>query len=108
MKILLSPQVSDGKILYKFSGDKVEITIGDITEEFDFTGVPNGKLELYDEETGEELLKTTLPIQPIISAEKKDEVLYLELLNWISDDASYEERFPEWVGANEVDTNEDE
>lgn len=101
MKIFLSPQEDSERIYYKFEGNKVSATIENITDVFDFTDLPDGELELYDMETGEELIKTTLPVNPIISAEKKEGILYLELLNWISEDASDEENFPVWIDSNE-------
>ena len=102
MKIFLSPQVNEEeRIEYKFDGDKVIITIGETTDTFDFTGVPEGRLELFDFESEELLIKTNLPVQPLISAEKKDGVLYLELLNWIPLDASESEKFPDWIDSDD-------
>ena len=101
MKILLSPQVADDVIEYKFKDEKIEVTIGNITDIFDFTGVPDGRLELRNKETGEELINTPLPINPILSAKKENGILYLELMNWISENASYEEMFPEWIDSSQ-------
>lgn len=102
MKIFLSPQVNDNeRILYSFKGDEVIVTIGGITDTFDFTGVPDGVLTLNDLNTGESIIKTSLVANPILSAEKKDGILYLELLNWIGADASQEEEFPEWIDSSE-------
>lgn len=100
MKIFLQPQVDENRINYNFKKETVEITIENITEEFDFSDLPDGKLVLRDEETDKIKIETSLKPFPIISAEKKDGVLYIELLNWISEDASESERFPEWIDAN--------
>lgn len=102
MKIYLGPQINDReRIFYEFEGEKVIVTIGSITDTFDFSGLPDGVLEMEDKETGEELIKTSLPINPISSAEKVDGVLYLELLNWIPSDAPDEMMFPEWIDSSE-------
>lgn len=98
MKIFLNPQVNDDdKIVYNFEGDKVTATIGDVADTFDFSGIPDGELEMHDKETGNLLLETTLPVMPILSAKKESGVLYLVLLNWISSKATESERFPEWI-----------
>lgn len=101
MKIFLSPQVSTKKIIYEFNEETVSAKISEEAEVFNFKNVPNGKLELIDPETGEETIKTTLEVNPILSAEKKGGILYLELLNWISEDAPESERFPEWIDAKD-------
>lgn len=102
MKVYLGPQMNDEeKIIYSFEGDVVTVTLGDITDTFDFTGVPDGSLELSDPITGEDLIKTNLPIQPIISARKSEGVLYLELLNWIPSDSPPELLHPEWIDSTE-------
>lgn len=101
MKIYLSPQVNNERIIYEFDNDRVKITINGISDEFDFTGLPDGELELYDHETSENLIQTVLPINPIISAKKKGGVLYLELINWIGENATEAEKFPDWIDASE-------
>lgn len=101
IKILLTPQVSDKKnFKYNFNDDVLTIKIGDKNDTFDFTGLPDGRLEMYDKE-GNELIQTTLRVNPLIKAEKKDGVLYLTLLNRIGIDATYEEKFPEWIDAKD-------
>ena len=109
MKVLFSPQLNDKFCIeYKFYESnlgKVEIIeatlsiLGDenekgkreiISEEqdtFDFSDLPDGVLED---------VKTTLSINPIISAKKENGELYVKLLNFIDTDATEEERFPEW------------
>lgn len=87
MKIKFSPQVHSEKIQYNFQGDSITATYQDQTEVFDFTDIPNGILTEVE---------TNLPINPILSAKKEDGVLYVELLNFIGEDATEEERFPDW------------
>ena len=97
MKIKYSPQVNEEQIRYEFDGDVITATICNFTDTFDFSEFPDGELKKYDEETGEELIKTNLPINPIISAKRENGVLSVVLLNWIGTDASEEERFPDWI-----------
>lgn len=80
MKILLSPQVRDNnKIWYEIEGQKVTATINGVSDVFDFTDMPDGKLQLYDSD-GESMIGTTLDEVPILGAEKKDGVLTVEIL----------------------------
>ena len=88
MFIKYSPQVSDKKLIYEFNNDVVTATMNGVTETFDFSGMPNGVADSI--ESG------AFDFNPVISAKKENNILYLELLNYISEDATYEERFPEW------------
>lgn len=90
MKIYLSPQVNEMVIGYSFSGEIITATINDITDVFDFTTFPNGKIEDMSS------VETTLDFMPIISAERENGVLKIELLNCIKEDATHEECFPAW------------
>ena len=87
MRVLLSPQRSDRKIGYKIEGEKVIATIDNVTDIFDFSTMPDG---IMDE------VETILDVNPIVSAKRIDGELYVELLNFIVQDATEEERFPEW------------
>lgn len=91
MKILLSPQVRDNnKIWYDIEDNKITATINGISDTFDFTDLPDGELKIIDDFTGEFLIETTLPEIPIISAEKTDGELTVEILfsidMWEQDD----------------------
>ena len=80
MIIQLSPQVRENnKIWYEIENQKVTATINDITDTFDFTDMPDGELELWDD-NGEDLIETVLQEVPIISARKEDGVLTVEIL----------------------------
>ena len=80
MKILFSPQVrDDDKIWYEIEYQKIIATINGVTDTFDFTGMPNGKLQLYNSD-GESMIESTLDEIPILGAEKKDGVLTVEIL----------------------------
>jgi hypothetical protein len=115
MKILYNPQRSDNRFIYTFANDviNVEYNVFDwITKEifdeeleifkdvevwevieshydtFDFSSMPDGKLDSVE---------THLPINPIISAERIDGELKVELINLIGKNATNEERFPDWI-----------
>ena len=76
--------------------ETVEIGRNKIGEDtFDFGDLPDGELELYDNE-GNLQIQTSLNIVPILSAKKENGILYDELLNFIGENATEEERFPEW------------
>lgn len=89
MRILYNPQVRDDHNKYKITlqGEVITIQYHDKTETFDFTNMPNGTGEVESE---------VFDFEPIKSAEKVDGVLWVEILNLIGIDATYEERFPEW------------
>lgn len=80
MIIILSPIVKDkNKIWYEITENKITATINDVTDTFDFTGIPNGKLQLYDSD-GKNMIETTLEEAPILGAEKINGVLTVEIL----------------------------
>lgn len=80
MRILLSPQVRDeNKIWYEIEDQKIKATINGVSDTFDFTGMPNGKLQMWDDE-GNELIETELDEVPIISAKKENGELTVEIL----------------------------
>ena len=85
MKYKFSPQRNDEKIIYDFNNDIVTATYKGKTEIFDFSGMPDGVGNVEAE---------VLEINPILKAERTNGILYIELLNFIGADASYEERFP--------------
>jgi hypothetical protein len=88
MNILLAPIRADFSIIYTFGTDSITATIENESDTFDFSAMPNG---ILDE------MATTLPYMPIVSAERKEGVLSVVLLNPIGADATQEEKFPEWT-----------
>ena len=102
MKILLSPQVRDrNKIWYEVEQHKITATINGVSDTFDFTGMPNGELQLWDNE-GNWLIETRLDEVPIISAKKKNGELIVEILFSIDMDEKDERLlFPEPMSLNE-------
>jgi hypothetical protein len=89
MNILLSPQVNDEQnIHYRFNGEIITVTIGADTDIFDFAGLPIGQVDG---------IETTLAIDPILSAERKEDgQMYVTLLNFITEDAPESDKFPSW------------
>lgn len=88
MRILLSPIFTEDAISYSFETNKITALINGESDTFDFSAMSDGVL---DE------IVTTLPYSPIISAEKENGVLSVVLLNPIGEDATEEEKFPEWI-----------
>lgn len=80
MIIKLSPQVrDDNKIWYDIENQKITATINNVSDTFDFTDMPEGELQMYDE-YGESLIDTTLNEVPLLNAKKEDGVLTVEIL----------------------------
>lgn len=80
MIIKLSPQGRDyNKIWYEITENKIRATINNVSDTFDFTDMPNGKLQRYGS-NGESMIETTLGEVPILGAEKIDGVLTVEIL----------------------------
>ena len=92
MKILKTPQVSfdDRRFDFEFSGEIITVSFDGIEDTFDFTGVPDGDVDFS-------MIETTLAYNPILKAQRVDGTLSVELLNFISEDASEAEKFPEWI-----------
>lgn len=97
MKIKYSPTVSlfGNKITYKFEGEKITCNFQGEEDEFDFSEFPEGVLD-FDYINNTTRIDTILEINPIVSAKRENGVLWVELLNYIDEDATEEERFPEW------------
>jgi hypothetical protein len=95
MQVLYVPQhnVSDS-LSYTFDGDKITVTYNGEVDIFDFTDMPDGFANNWDRNP---TIVSTLPISPVIEATKANGVLSVKLLNFIGDNATYEEKFPEWV-----------
>lgn len=96
MQVFYSPILNDsGDILqYIFDGDKITVTYNEQIDEFDFTGMPDGKAISYGKEPS---LVSSLPIQPVIEAVRQGGVLKVKLVKFIGEDATEEEKFPDWI-----------
>ena len=91
MRIYKSPQVGvdEKRFKFEFSGEAITVTFDGISDTFDFTGLPDGEVDFS-------MIETVLECNPILKAQRVDGTLSVELLNFISEDASEAEKFPEW------------
>ena len=92
MRILKSPQLrfDEQRFLFEFDGELITVSFDGVTDTFDFSGLPDGEID-------SSMVETILAHNPIISAERVDGILSVELLKFISEDATEEEKFPEWI-----------
>lgn len=125
MKIKYTYVRSDDVIKYVFQDDVVmvdyiahELVFGETLDEltqleetgryvdtFNFRDMPNGKLEVFDNQTGKILVETTLPENPIESAERIDGELWVELVMFFGGDEIDDERELDWFDAKEVESD---
>lgn len=87
MKIKYSPIRSDKKIEYEFENNKITAIINGESDTFDFSEFTDGKAVN---------IETSLPVNPVLLAERRVGELYVELVNYINEDATEEEKFPSW------------
>lgn len=85
MKVLYNPVRSDDSLVYQFHNDAVTVTLNEQTEVFDFSAMPDGELKE---------VSTSLPVNPIVKAERKNGELSLVLLHFHGANASEDELFP--------------
>ena len=92
MRIYKSPQagVDEKRFKFEFSGEAITVTFDGISDTFDFSGFPDGEVDFS-------MIETVLECNPILKAQRVDGTLSVELLNFISEDASEAEKFPEWI-----------
>lgn len=88
MEYFLSPIRTDDMISYSFETDKITAVINGESDTFDFSAMPDGIMND---------ITTTLPYSPIIWAERENGILSVVLLNPIKEDATEQEKFPEWT-----------
>ena len=92
MRILMRPQVmwEDKRFEFVCSGESITAIFDGDSDTFDFSGLPDGEVDFSK-------IETILPYNPILIARRVDGVLSVELLNFISEDASEFDKFPEWI-----------
>lgn len=83
MKLIISPQRSDYIYSYALSGDILTVTIDGVSDEFNFTGLSDG--------TAGEIV-TSLPVNPVICAEKINGELTVRIIAFHGENASDEEK----------------
>lgn len=106
MKILFVPQVNEvDTLIYEFVGDKIVATFNNEVDEFDFTDMPDGAIARSYGRDPE--IISTISINPVIEVKREKGVLYATLLNFITLNATEEEKFPKWIEINneEVESN---
>lgn len=90
MKVLLSPQRKDDKIIYSFDNEIITATYKGITDTFNLSILQEG--QQLDTST----IQTKLEVNPIVSAERSNGVISVRLLNFIGENATNQEKFPVW------------
>ena len=75
------PQRSDSKVNYTVNNDVLTVTVDNISETFDFTGLEEG--------IAEEIIAEELPINPVVSAEKIGETINIEVIRFYSTDEKH-------------------
>ncbi|WP_353979385.1 hypothetical protein [Salinicola endophyticus] len=74
MKLIMLPQRSDNTAQYRAAGPVLTVTIGEHTDTFDFTDAPDGEFDGFASDT--------LPVCPILRAEKSGGELTVWALGW--------------------------
>jgi len=88
MLVRWSPQRSDRLLSYQFVGETITATLDGQSDVFDFSGLPDGELDVS-------ALETTLDICPIISARRVNGQLEVTLLKFHGPNPTPQEAFPE-------------
>lgn len=89
MLVLLTPQYNpEHTIAYTFGAESFTAEMDGITDTFDFS-----KVSVINPRQ----IKTTLPINPVVHAERVSGVLHLTLINYINEEATETERFPKFM-----------
>jgi hypothetical protein len=83
MRLIITPQRGDYAFSYALSGDVLTITIDGVSDEFNFTGLSDGT-------AGE--MATSLPVNPVICAEKTNGELTVRIIAFHGENASAEEK----------------
>ena len=88
MRVIWSPQRSDRELLYDIGGETITATLDGQTDTFDFSGLPDGELDVS-------ALETTLDICPILAARRVNGKLEVTLLKFHGPNPTPQEAFPE-------------
>lgn len=74
INLIETPQRADVKVDYIINNDVLTVKMNDIVETFDFTGLQEGRAE--------EIIAETLPINPIIGAEKIGDTVNIKVIRF--------------------------
>ena len=89
MKVKLTPQYNPNQVIkYTFGADSFVAEMDGVTDTFDFSKI---------NELNPRQIKTTLPINPVVSVKRINGKLELVLLNFNSEDAAYLDKFPDYM-----------
>ena len=99
MMIYQSPIVSNKRVAYEFQGETITVHYQDQQDLFNLSFIGEGYFELFNDD-GSRKFPTSLPFNPIQSVERNDGVLWVKVLYFISQNATEEERFPDWFEAS--------
>lgn len=88
MLIRYSPQRSDRQLSYEISGETITATLDGQSDVFDFSGLPDGELDVS-------VLETTLDICPVLAARRVNGQLEVTLLRFHGPNPTPQEAFPE-------------
>ena len=78
INLIYSPQRAEFKAEYTVNGDALTVKIGEISETFDFAGLPEG--------AAEEIVTEGLPVNPIVSVEKTVETVNVTAIRFYRED----------------------
>ena len=78
INLTYTPQRADFKAEYVVNDDILTVKIGDVTETFDFTGLPDGQAEEID--------AGNLLINPIVSVKKENGVIDVVAIRFYGED----------------------
>lgn len=78
INLIKTPQRADITVEYIIENDILTVTIGELTEIFDFTGLEEG--------IAGEIIAEELPINPIISAEKIGDAINIQVIRFYGTD----------------------
>ena len=78
IRIIDSPQRSDIVISHTIEDEVLSVTVNGMTEEFDFTGLPEGQAD--------EITPELLRVNPIVSAEKVGDEVTITLIRFYGED----------------------
>lgn len=81
INLIYTPQRADIKAEYIVNGDVLTVKIGKVSEVFDFTGLPEGRAE--------EIVAEHLPVNPVISAEKIEDVVNVIVIRFYGADEKH-------------------
>ena len=89
MLVQLTPQYNPAhSIKYTFGQDSFVAEMDGVTDTFDFSKVS---------ELNPRQIKTILPVNPVVHVERVSGVLQLTLINYINEEATETERFPQFM-----------